>query len=462
MRVELAPGRAGEEAFRAGDRIEVAGFPDVLSGIGAISWAIARKIGDGEAPLPQRIQPSEILRLNEVNTRQARVARPGSYDGCLICCRGRVEAVNGSAAGTVLTLIEEGTAFTATLLEPGGAGTKPIIPGSEVEVTGIVNALRKGPGDGEILRGSIWLSQIELLLRSAADIRVVRLPPWWTPFRLSAAAIAAGAVALAAIAWVTTLRREVSRQTTRALAEESARFKDSLDYEITLRERNRLAANLHDTILQTVTGIGFQLQLCEAEDARAGRAQSGRLGVARRMVGHAVEQLRGTVWALHTPPVGNNSLPIALEERLARLQEGFDTPVSVRFVGHERPLSETVAANLVLVAQEAVANALKHAAARTIEVTVGFDDPAAVRLVIRDDGRGFDMASRAGSAEGHFGFEGMFDRVQALGGTCTVQSSPGEGTTVTAMVPVSAGDGHLPDRTGGGSTAHGSMAEWLH
>lgn len=436
--VELTPGVKSNGAFQAGDRVEVAGFPDVRNGIGQISWAIARKVAAGTAPLPERVQPSEIMRVNAASTVVSEVARPGSYDGCLIRCRGRVEAVNRSAAGTVLTLIDQDAAFSATLLDPAGLDATPVPPGSEVEVTGIVKAVRKGRGEGEILRGSIWLSQIELLLRSATDIRVVRLPPWWTPGRLAAAAVVAGSVALAAIIWVTTLRREVFRQTARALTEETARFKDSLDYEITIRERNRLAANLHDTILQTVTGIGYQLQVCQAEGKSAGGPVAGRLEVARRMVSHAVDQLRGTVWALHTPHGAIDSLRVALNERVTLLQESFDTPIRWTFAGRETPLPDTVAASLVLVGQEAVGNALRHAAANAIEVAVTFDD-ASARLEVRDDGRGFDTADRPGPQQGHFGIEGMIDRMQAVGGRCTVSSQPGRGTTVTAVAPLDRG-----------------------
>lgn len=433
--VELAPDPGGEEAFHAGDRVEVAGFPDVRNGIGQISWAVARKVAGGPAPQPEQVQPSEIMRVNAASTAASEVARPGSYDGCLIRCRGRVEAVNRSAAGTVLTLIDQGAAFTATLLDPAGLDAKPVTPGSEVEVTGIVKAVRKGRGEGEILRGSFWLSQIEILLPSAADIRVVRLPPWWTPGRLAAVAVAAGSIALAAIVWVTTLRREVFRQTARALSEETARFKDSLDYEITIRERNRLAANLHDTILQTVTGIGYQLQVCQAEGKSFGGPISGRLEVARRMASHAVDQLRGTVWALHTPHGSIDSLRVALEDRVAGVREGFDTPIRWTFTGREVPLPDTVAASLVLVGQEAVGNALRHAAAGEIEVAVTFNDDS-VAVAVRDDGGGFEMSDRPGPQQGHFGIEGMIDRMQAVGGSCTVRSAPGRGTTVTAVAPI--------------------------
>lgn len=455
VRVELAPGAGDRESLQAGDRVEVAGFPDVRSGIGAISWAVARKVSGGPEPTPVEIQPREILRLNGEGRR---FARPGSYDGCLIRCRGRLDAVNRSAVGLVLTLIDDGSAFTATLLDSKRPDAMPALPGSEVEVVGIVKALRKGPGDGDLMRGMNWLGHIDILLRSEGDVRLVRPPPWWTPERLMAFAIAAGSIVVAAGIWVATLRRQVARQTARAVAEESVRYKAAIDYEITLRERNRLAANLHDTILQTVTGIGYQLQACQVEQSRTTGARTDRLEVARKMVNHAAEQLRGTVWALHSPPIGTRSLVLALEERLARLREGFDTPVDISFTGRERRLSDTATFNLVLVAQEAVANALRHAEARTIEVGVAFGD-SEVSLVVHDDGLGCDMTMRPGPSEGHFGIEGMIDRMQAFGGTCTFLSIPGDGTTVTAKAPYAAMEDHLSDRTGGDPANHGSIGE---
>jgi signal transduction histidine kinase len=76
------------------------------------------------------------------------------------------------------------------------------------------------------------------------------------------------------------------------------RQQSAVEFEATLRERNRLAANLHDTVLQTVTGIGYQLTACRAVDGTLAADAPRHLDIVDRMVGHAVEQLRGTVWAL--------------------------------------------------------------------------------------------------------------------------------------------------------------------
>jgi len=443
VQVDLAP--AGKEAmvFEPGDRIEVAGFPDMTTGVGSITWAIARRLSHDVPPPPLRVQPGHILRVNEAHSQEGSVARPGSYDGCLVCCQGKLEAVNKGAGGTLLTLTEDGTAFTARLADSGPEVPVPFVLGSELEITGIVQAERRPPGDVDNLRGSTSLAQVGLLVRDRGDIRVVRLPPWWTSGRLAAAAAVLGTLAVASAVWVTFLRREVARQTARAIAEESARQQAALDYEITLRERNKLAGNLHDTALQTVTGIAFQLKVCEAKerDRRADPSagdehEVGRhLGVARKMVEHAADQLRGTVWSLRSLPNEGRSFSDALHELVGRLQSGHDARVGLAFNPRADAIPAYVAGNLILVVQEAVHNALHHASPRQIAVAVESDVAGGVSIEVRDDGAGFEVGTQAGPRHGHFGLAGMRERVERLGGTFEIESAPGRGTSVRGAVP---------------------------
>jgi signal transduction histidine kinase len=95
-----------------------------------------------------------------------------------------------------------------------------------------------------------------------------------------------------------------------------------------------------------------------------------------------------------------------------------------------------VAGNLLLVAQEALHNAVHHAGARQIEVVATGDTAAgSIDLTVRDDGRGFTPGSQLGPDQGHFGLSGMRERIERLGGTFTIDSQPGSGTTVRAVVP---------------------------
>lgn len=88
-------------------------------------------------------------------------------------------------------------------------------------------------------------------------------------------------------------------------------------------------------------------------------------------------------------------------------------------------------------AQEAVYNALRHAEASRIDIELSFDQPGMVTIRVRDDGRGFVPGTQAGVVDGHFGIEGMRDRMSRLGGTWSVESHLGGGTEITASIPLS-------------------------
>jgi signal transduction histidine kinase len=443
VQVGLAAEPGGRQEFRPGDRVDVVGFPDMSSGVGAIGWAVVRKRAVETPPLPLDIQPSEIIRINDAHGRSGEVARPGSYDGCLIRCRSRIEAIDRAAAPPVLALTDGDTVFTAQLADAPAASSTGFVVGSEVEITGIVQVSRVQAEGALPAHGATRVGQFVLFVRGREDVRIVRLPPWWTPGRLATAAGVLGAIAVASVVWVTFLRREVARQTARAVAEESARQKTALDYEITLRERNQLAANLHDTALQTVTGIAFQLKVCDAKERERGGAagdeavdEVGRhLGVARKMVEHAADQLRGTVWSLRSLPTEGRTFSDALDELAGRVGAGHAAAMRIHFDPRADEIAAYVAGNLLLIIQEALHNALHHADPRSVEVRVGVDGRGGVVAVIRDDGRGFEIGTQAGPRQGHFGLAGMRERAERLGGTLEIDSGVGRGATVTVAIP---------------------------
>jgi signal transduction histidine kinase len=318
-----------------------------------------------------------------------------------------------------------------------------VAPGSRVRVEGVcrVTATKRHEFFAQPGAFDIWPA-------SAADVVVIRAARWWTTRRLATTLGIATTVLAAALGWVALLRRQVAKQARDLATTMQSQHDATLEFETALRERNRLAANLHDTVLQTVTGIGYQLQAVQAIGSRAGGHDAGRLAVAGRMVDHAIQQLRGTVWALHTQPGGGQPLAASLEALVARLGEGRDARIDLRVEGKETEVSEFVAGNLLLLVQEAITNALKHAAATRIEVTAAFGGDGALAVTIRDDGRGFRPGTQPGPAQGHFGIEAMMDRMQAVGGRLAIESRDGRGTTVTALVPPAAAD-DLSDRAGG-------------
>jgi signal transduction histidine kinase len=113
-----------------------------------------------------------------------------------------------------------------------------------------------------------------------------------------------------------------------------------------------------------------------------------------------------------------------------------------------------VAGNLLLLVQEAVTNALRHASASAVAVTVKFGVDGVLSVTVHDDGLGFRVGSQPGSSRGHFGIEAMMDRMQAVGGRFGIESREGAGTTVVAEVRARSEE-HLSDGPVSGAPVHG-------
>ena len=442
VRVDFAAGPREPQAFQPGDRVEVAGFLDMSRQIGGIVGAVGRRIAQASPPQPLDVQPAEIAAENREASQRGAIAESGGYDGCLIRCRATVEAVNVMPDGLTILLSDGETQLAAEL--PRDTATQAAVtrikPGSEVEVTGIVQLGITARTVGGLTVSHPALERLTLLVRSAADIAVVRSPPWWTPQRLAVAAGLLAAVALGAIGWGSMLRREVKRQTERAVSEATTRREAAIEYEAALRERGRIAADLHDTLLQTLTGIGYKLQICRANLGESDPKAITQVESAERLVEHAGRQLRGTVWSLRAMPDVRRPLPVALGELLHVISTEHATPIRLHADGVQAPIDDTAGRELLLVVQEAVLNALHHGRPGSVDVTLAAT-PAGVTLKVDDNGTGFDVGRQPGMESGHFGMQGMRERVERLGGTCEVASTRGAGTTVTVRVPQSRRDG---------------------
>ncbi|SEF35939.1 Signal transduction histidine kinase [Amycolatopsis pretoriensis] len=193
-----------------------------------------------------------------------------------------------------------------------------------------------------------------------------------------------------------------------------------------LDERQRLAREIHDTLAQGLTGIVTQL---EAAD---GPERERRLARVRELARDSLGEARRAVQALRPEPLDAAQLPEALSELARRVAETSGAAVEVETTGEIRPLLPELEVTLYRVAQEALANAEKHAKASRIGLTLSYADDL-VLLDVVDDGVGFRPGDR-GDGTG-FGLEAMRRRVQRVAGTLTVESTPGDGTAVSAQVP---------------------------
>ncbi|MEU0806073.1 sensor histidine kinase [Streptomyces sp. NPDC005970] len=201
-------------------------------------------------------------------------------------------------------------------------------------------------------------------------------------------------------------------------------------------ERRRLAAEIHDTIAQGLTGIIAQLQVVDfTADPDVARKHLGR---AQALARHSLSEARRSVQNLSPAALEHDTLQEALKKIVAEWSER--TGVTARFTvtGTTEPLHGEVAATLLRIAQEALANTAKHARATRAGVTLSYMGDE-VTLDIRDDGHGFAplaVAPRTGTSTGGFGLDGMRARAERIAGTVAIESEPGQGTAISARVPL--------------------------
>lgn len=209
------------------------------------------------------------------------------------------------------------------------------------------------------------------------------------------------------------------------------------EFRAVLRERSRIAREIHDTLAQGYVGVSVQLEVLAALLRRKNLDEAARqLDATREYVREGLADARQSIWALRTQDSGDETLPVKLRRMVDQAADA-DLKSQFSVFGAFRPLPAATERELLRVAQEAIHNVKKHAAARELLVKLEYDQEMIV-LEVRDDGRGGAVRHRPGFASGHFGITGMQERVEAIGGTLEIQSPPGMGTTVYVRVPVSA------------------------
>jgi ligand-binding sensor domain-containing protein/signal transduction histidine kinase len=209
------------------------------------------------------------------------------------------------------------------------------------------------------------------------------------------------------------------------------------EFRAVLGERSRIAREIHDTLAQGYVGVSVQLELL-AELLRLRKLDDAakQLDVTRGYVREGLADARQSIWALRTQDSGEETLPV----KLGRMVEQAGTnDLKSRFnvFGAYRPLPPETERELLRVAQEAISNVKKHAAAQHVAVQLEYGAET-ITLEVQDNGRGGAVAHKPAFTPGHYGITGMQERAEAIGGKLEVRSAPGAGTTIRLCAPASA------------------------
>ncbi len=273
--------------------------------------------------------------------------------------------------------------------------------------------------------------------RTADDLQLIANPPWWTPLRLLVVigALIAGLAGFGL--WNRMLRRRVEQRSQSLLEEQIAHVSSNLK----TMERTRLAIELHDSIAQSLTGVALEIQTAKATIRDDIALADTHLDIADRSLKSCREELRNCLRDLRSDALEVNDLNEAIRMTLATQTDGAE--ISIRFnVPRERLTDNTLHA-LLRIIRELVLNAVRHGHARAIKVAGALE---ANRLLfsVTDNGCGFDPNRRPGIAEGHFGLQGVAERVNGFAGQLDITSAPGAGTKVTIAMRLPAEEPSCP------------------
>ena len=278
-----------------------------------------------------------------------------------------------------------------------------------------------------------------LVPRPGDALAVLASPPWWTPARLLGVIGALVLLLVAALVWNRSLRILAERRGRALLREQLGSAKNRLK----VAERTRRAVEHHDSLSQSLTGVSFEIKTAMNLAAEDSEAAVRHLGLASRTLLFCRNELRNCIWELRSRALEAGRMDDAIRQTL-RPHLGT-AELNVRFNVPRHRLSDDTAHALLRIIRELASNAVRHGHATRIQIA-GCLEADKIVFSVADNGCGFDPGKSPGVNEGHFGLQGVRERVASQGGSLTIDSRPGAGTRIAVSLSVRAPE---EDKEGG-------------
>ncbi len=409
-RAELAT----EEIPGTGAVVELVGRPETdLFDVNLVrtSW----KPSDRPAVPEATPKETEIRNLLENSCGEAMI--DSSQRGKVLSVCGTVKSVGLNDNGNICLLIKEGKHMLNIV-----CGTSVRLPPSvaencRVRVTGVCVM------DSDHWRPQVPLPAVRglfLVLRKPSDIEIISYPPWWTPGRMLAGASILLSLLFAIAVWNIALHKRARRLGNEIAESELSRRLGKLK----IAERTRLAVELHDGIVQNLTGVSMGIRSAMMSRKLAPEQLDGHLRIALLSLDSCRDELRDCIWDLHNLTLDESTADEAIRKAVRQHLNG--AKLAVRFNVPRESLPDNVLYALIRIIRELVINAVRHGHATEVKVA-GASENGHLVFSVHDNGQGFDPAHTPGMEQGHFGLQGIADRVESLNGTFTIDSAVGKG-----------------------------------
>ena len=363
--------------------------------------------------------PPQVIRTKDLVVRTSGGDRINTQlHGRLVSCQGTVRRMQDGPDDATFSLVDGEHRINVDL---GGIPSgRRILPedGATVRVTGLLLAEFENPDAYAALP---VFRRFTLIPRSPDEITVRKKPDWWTPPRLLSVIVVLVIALIAFIIWNRSLHT-LSERRGRELFR--ARFA-SAQSELKVEERTRLAVELHDSLSQTLTGVALQIETASSLTDTLPDSVRRLLGTAKQMLASCRGELQSCIWDLRSRTFDEKDMTEAVTRTVdthigsARLSVRFNVPRSL--------LSEMTTHAILRIIRELAVNAVRHGHATEIRIAGNLDD-GVIRFSVTDNGSGFGPDRAPGPRDGHFGLQGIRERLNEFAGTLEIESQPGKGT----------------------------------
>ena len=408
-----------------GAHVTVSGFVRTNIFYPRLSNALVRIDGmesELEREKPVVTTPRKIL-FNETGEK---LIRP-DYNGRLVCISGIIRDIIATWNGERRAIINCDGISVPVIFEEG---ITPPEVASKIKVTGaclITMETNNGHDDFTRLEG------MSVIPRGKDDIVVLCHPPWWTPMRFLSVIGTLVIVIVAVLAWNISLRNLANKRGRELFREHEARLQANMK----VQERTKLAVELHDSISQTLTGIALLLDSVASASGSGNELTNRFLDTARQMLNSCRRELQGCLWDLRSRTFEEKDMAEAVMRTIS--PNVGNAKVLCRFDVPRRALSETMMHAALRIIRELVVNAVRHGKANVVQIAGEYRN-CQLRFSVKDNGTGFAPESAAGPSQGHFGLQGVKERINDFNGSIKIESGQGKGAKVTVTMMVRKGE----------------------
>ena len=409
---------ADDDVPSFGERIEAIGFPE--SDLYRINLTRAR--WRRTSPTRDAPEPASDLSARELLTDgSGRTRIEIAAHGRAIRLRGIVRSVPGTDSDGGVFHIADGDFLVPVDVSANRGILGRIQIGARVSVAGTCAM------DVENWRPNAVFPRVNgftVVPRTPEDVRVISSPPWWTPARFAAALSVLLALLAVFFVWNRILNRIVNRRSRELLKEQIAH----IGADLRVDERTRLAVELHDSIAQNLTGVAMEIETAGQLAGDGNQELRQHLELSARSLASCRAELRNCLWDLRNRALEETDLDKAIEWTLLPHTKGVKLDIDFRVP--RNLLSDKTLHCILSVIRELTVNGVRHGKARTVTVRGSLENRN-LAFSVADDGTGFDPDAAPGVLQGHFGLQGVRERLRQHDGVLTIDSRPGRGTTVS-------------------------------